>query len=316
MKLFEFEKYFPNEESCKARFREMREEQGVVCSKCGSINHYWLPSKEQFRCKHCNHYTTLRANTVMHGSKLPFRYWFIAIHLLTSTKHTFSALEIQTQLGHKRYQPIWEMVHKLRSVMGKRDEKYMLHSKVEVDEGFFTTEVPINEKEDKLKAGAGSQKKTKVLVMTESKKVIPTKKGQKEKKVGYIKMVVIPNLKAATIDGEVVNAIDSKAEITSDATKSHCNFPKMFSKVDAKVVEPENIGKVLPWVHIAIANSKSLFIDTYHGMKREFLQEYLNEFCYKFNRRYFGEDLFDRLMMISTLYRTDFDHRIYNKNIA
>jgi hypothetical protein len=37
----------------------------------------------------------LRANTVMHGSKLAFRYWFIAIHLLTSTRKSFSASELQ-----------------------------------------------------------------------------------------------------------------------------------------------------------------------------------------------------------------------------
>jgi hypothetical protein len=152
--------------------------------------------------------------------------------------------------------------------------------------------------------------------MAESTKTKPTKKSQKEKKSGYIKMVVIPDLKAKTIDGEVINSIDSTAEITSDATKSHCNFPKMFSKVDAQVVKPENIGKVLPWVHIAISNSKSLFTDTYHGVKREYLQSYLNEFCYKFNRRYFGENLFDRLMMVSTTYQSDFEHRIYNKKVA
>ena len=62
----------------------------------------------------------------MHGSKLPLMYWFTAIHLMTSTKKTFSALEMQRQLGHKRYQPIWEMMHKLRSVMGLRDGKYNL----------------------------------------------------------------------------------------------------------------------------------------------------------------------------------------------
>ncbi|KAA6306342.1 hypothetical protein EZS27_042003, partial [termite gut metagenome] len=67
---------------------------------------------------------------------------------------------------------------------------------------------------------------------------------------------------------------------------------------------------------IAISNSKSLLRDTYHGIKSEFLQEYLNEFCYKFNRRYFGEDMFDRLLEIGTTYRTDFEHRIYNKNAA
>ena len=49
---------------------------------------------------------SLRANTVMHGSQLPFRYWFIAIHLLTSTKKNFSVAELQRQFGHKRYEPI------------------------------------------------------------------------------------------------------------------------------------------------------------------------------------------------------------------
>ena len=53
---------------------------------------------------------------------------------MTSTKKTFSALEMQRQLGHKRYQPIWEMMHKLRSVMGLRDGKYTLNGVVELDE--------------------------------------------------------------------------------------------------------------------------------------------------------------------------------------
>ena len=48
-------------------------------------------------------------------------------------------------------------------------------------------------------------------------------------------------------------------------------------------------------------------------VKPEFLQEYLNEFCYKFNRRHFGEDLFGRLVMIAASYRTDFEHRTYGK---
>ena len=72
------------------------------------------------------------------------------MHLLTSTKHTFSALELQKQLGHKRYQPIWEMLHKLRDVMGKRDGKYTLMGNVEIDEGFFSTEIPDGKKGEKL----------------------------------------------------------------------------------------------------------------------------------------------------------------------
>ena len=55
------------------------------------------------------------------------------MHLLTATKHTFSALEIQRQLGHKRYQPIWEMVHKIRTALGDRDAKYFLTSGIAIE---------------------------------------------------------------------------------------------------------------------------------------------------------------------------------------
>ncbi len=71
------------------------------------------------------------------------------------------------------------------------------------------------------------------------------------------------------------------------------------------------MGKVLPWVHIAISNAKRSMLDTYHDIKAEFLQLYLNEFCYKFNRRYFGFRLFDRLELCACTYRADFKHRIY-----
>lgn len=184
MKVFEFNKYFPDEATYCRRFKEMRGKQGMACQHCGSHDIVWLESKQQYQCKHCRHRTTLRSGTVMHGSKLPFMYWFIAMHLLTATKKSISAAELQRQIGHKRDQPIWELMHKLRSVMGKRDDKYTL---------------------------------------------------------------------------------------------------------------------------------KTQQTDMHHGIRPEFLQEYLNEFCYKFNRRYFGEDLFDRLLLIASTYRTDFEHRPYRQ---
>jgi len=62
----------------------------------------------------------------MESSNLPVRYWFIAMHLISSTKKPFSALELQKQLGPERfrdYEPIWYMLHKLRAAMGKRNER-------------------------------------------------------------------------------------------------------------------------------------------------------------------------------------------------
>ena len=92
----------------------------------------------------------------------------IAIQMLTYTKKSISAKELQRQLGHKSYNPIWAMLHKLRNAMGKRDSQYELCGTVELDEGFFSTEIPEEEKNKPLKRGRGSQKKTTVLVMAET----------------------------------------------------------------------------------------------------------------------------------------------------
>ncbi len=298
MNLLNFVDSFPDEASCKAKFKEYRDHQGVVCPKCGCRDHYWKKGKECYECKKCRTRQSLKSHTVMHGSNLPFRYWFIVIHLLTSTKKSFSAAEIQRQLGHKRYEPIWLMVHKLRSVMGKRDELYSLSGVVELDEGFFTTERDEEDKDKPLKRGRGSQRKTKVAVLAESTPVEgeKTKKG-KPRKVGHLKMVVINDLKSPTIDKVVRENIHKDATIDSDDSNSYTNLKTIVKEHNPKVIRPKEVGKMLPWVHIAISNAKRILLDIYHDVKPEYLQNYLNEFCYKFNRRYFGERLFDRLMI-------------------
>ena len=99
MKLIEFGKRFSDETSCEQYLRDLREKEGLVCSKCGCKEHYWDSHNKRWRCKKCGYETTLTSGTVMHGSKLPLMYWFTAIHLLTSTRKTFSASEMQRQLG-------------------------------------------------------------------------------------------------------------------------------------------------------------------------------------------------------------------------
>lgn len=121
MQLVEFCRFFDSEISCENHLKEVREKEGVVCTKCGCKEHYWNKAKKSWKCKKCKHETTLTAGTVMHGSKLPLMYWFTAIRLLTSARKAFSIKEMQRQLGHQRYQPIWVMVHKLRSIMNEHN---------------------------------------------------------------------------------------------------------------------------------------------------------------------------------------------------
>lgn len=124
-------------------------------------------------------------------------------------------------------------------------------------------------------------------------------------------MIVIPNLKARTIDVEVTENIDKNASLTTDDSTSYVNFKDLVTEHNAQVIKPKDISKVLPWVHIMISNAKRQLLDIYHSIKPEFLQNYLNEFCYKFNRR--NCDLFNRLMYATATYQNDFMHRSYRK---
>jgi hypothetical protein len=306
MKIIDFVKEFPDEESCKAKFKAFREEVGVVCIHCGGREHYWKSDKECYECKHCGYRQGLKTNTVMHKSKLPFRYWFIAMHLLTATKKSFSAKELQRQLGHKRYHPIWSMLHKLRAAMGTRDGEYVLAGRIELDEGYFSTETPAAAKSEPLKRGRGSQRKSKVLVMAESEMVENPQAGKKPRRVGYLKMKVIDNLQKETINQQVRLLAANVTAVDTDASNSYVDLKDFVGEHHAQVIPKEKTGEILPWVHIAISNAKRQILNTFHDIKPEFLQNYLDEFCYKFNRRYFGQALFARLLIACVSYKNEF----------
>jgi transposase-like protein len=299
MKLLDFLGQFPDEDACKAHFKAVREREGVVCKTCCGENHWWLKSKARYECKGCGRRMSLKSGTVMENSKLPFQFWYIAMHLMTATKRNIAALEMQRQIGHAYYEPIWAMMHKLRRVMANRDEKHLLEGEVELDEAFFA--VNTHQEEDvALKRGAGTERKAKVVVMAESTPVAEPKKGRKSYKCGRFKMVVIADLKAETIDQEARNGVMPDSGLRTDNSKSHRGLGKLVKKHEAITLPGKEGSKVLPWVHTAISNSKAAILATYHGVSAEFLQNYLSEFCYKLNRRYSGFKLFDRLVIAAT----------------
>ena len=299
--IIKFLEQFPDETSCRAKFKEFRDQEGVVCRKCGHTKHYWLKTIEKYQCKKCKTRTSLRSGTVMHASNLPFRYWFIAMHLLTSTKKTFSALELQRQIGHKFYEPIWLMVKKLRTTMGLRDNQYQLDDVVEVDEGFFTTVDTDDQKDkdDKTKRGRGSQKKSTVMVLAKTVYESKPKKHQKVSKFRYVKMVVMENLKGSSVDQVISSFVAPESIVKSDDYSSYSNIKNLVDIHVKRSVKPKEASKYLPWVHTMIANAKRTLLGIHHMVSNKYIQGYLDEFCYKVNRRYYGEKLFDRLLIAS-----------------
>jgi len=306
MNLLDFNSRFPDEASCRAYLREKREQEGISCEKCGCTEYHWYAKQFQWECTQCKTRISLRAGTLMEKSHIPLRVWFIIIHLMTSTKKAFSALEMQRQIGLKYYEPVWYAMQKIRCQMGKRDNRYQLQGDIEIDDAFYeVVDLPEKDrlgnkkpKDEKLKPGRGSQRQMKVLVMVESKPNTLQKNPNKKNRImGFAKMIVMDDLNSVGINYEVNKAINPTSLVISDGYKGYAGLNEVVSKHNAMVVPQTEAHKKLPWVHTVIANSKRLFLGVHHSIGKDYLQSYLNEFCYKLNRRKFTDDLFDRMIV-------------------
>lgn len=294
MTIIEFLHYFPDENSCKTHFKEQREKQGISCKKCSGTKHYWLQSKWQWQCSECRFRTTLRSGTIMESAKLSFYKWYLCMAFMSSTKKGISALEMQRQLGHKRYGTVWRLMHKIREGMGKRDSLYQLSGSVEFDEGYF--EQAVSERTI-LKRGRGSQRQANVAVMTESTPLEDLETGEMSSHCRYFKMRVLENHQKDEVNEVVIKYINQNAIIFSDKSTSYVDFSKIVDTHITSKSDKKTTKTTLKWVHIAISNAKRNLLGVYHMIKGKYLQAYLNEFCYKLNRRYFGKRLFDRLVI-------------------
>ena len=128
-------------------------------------------------------------------------------------------------------------------------------------------------------------------------------------------MFVIDDLKSSTIESKLSGSVDGQATIDSDNSTSYTNFKSLVKEHRPKIIPKGEIGKALPWVHNAISNAKRMPLDIFHDIKPEYLQNYLNGFCYKFNRRYFGEQRFDRLMIAAVAYKNLFRYKTFSNYI-
>ena len=151
------------------------------------------------------------------------------------------------------------------------------------------------------------------MVMTESAVIENPKPKRPPRRVNHIKMQVVPDLNADTATKIVKERFDYKSDIKGDDSNTYKKLNEFVQSHNAQVIKPEEIPKILPWVHICIANVKRLLLDTHHQLRNGYLQYYPDEFCYKFSRRYFGGKMFDRLMIAATPYSTDFKSKIYNR---
>src|SRR5689334_5850429 len=131
--LSQFQREFPNEESCAAFLAARRWPEGFVCPGCGSKRGWSLASRARlYECTDCRRQTSITAGTVLHRSKLPLQVWFWAAHLMATHSNGMSALQLAAQLG-VTYKTAWLLAQKLRRSMIDPDRS-LLEGVVEVDQ--------------------------------------------------------------------------------------------------------------------------------------------------------------------------------------
>ncbi len=297
MRIREFFNAFSTEQSCREHFLQNRIKEGVICKKCGHGEHYWLRNKEQFECKKCKFRTTLRSGTVMQASKLPFSYWYIAMYLMSHSKKSLSALQMQRELSHKRYEPIWAMMHKIRTLMSKDQASIIMKGFVELDDAFIAVKTPGGKKNNKQ--GRGTITKSSVLVLAETSDInTKVTKYAKHSALRKLRFIVSNDLKSNSIKNNLMNKIDSNAIVFTDGYKGYSNLIGGHISIP---IEPIMADKLLPWVHTNISNVKRMLLGIFHSITPVHLQKYLDEFSFKTNNRYRIDQLFDILLKSSLL---------------
>jgi len=276
-----FQRQYATVEDCRKKLFEIRFPNGFICPRCGCVEYYTIPTRNLYQCKGCRHQLSVTAGTVMHRSHLPLLTWFWAIYLVSKDKRGFSAKQLERELGLP-YNTAWFLLHRIRSAMSQRDEQYQLAGVVELDDTYF------GKSKKGGKRGRGT-KKTKVVVA-----VSKTNDG----KPRFIKMKVVSNLKSVTIGKFATQNIAESSKIETDAYRSYRK--PLAEKYEHRFEVFDSSSDMLRWLHTVIGNAKSFVNGTFHGLGDKHLQRYLDEFCYRFNRRYFKNRIFDRLLIAVT----------------
>lgn len=299
MNLIDFMHHFPDEESCEIYLKSFREKTGVRCKTCQDITkHYWFSGKKFFECSICRRRTSLKSGTVMERSKLSLHTWLTAFMLFSATKKGFSCLEFQRQLGLSRYETAFNLMHKIRVFMGKRDALYSLTDMIEYDECYVSVATK-KSTVGPLKRGKGSQRKASVAVAAESVPVENPETKRQGKVCGYFKMEVIDKVDREHVNGFIKKNTEGDIVLFTDKNTAYVDLKDIVSAHFTVISGKESTNDTLRWVHKAISNLKRKLLGINHMITYKYLQNYLNEFVYKLNRRYFGEKLFDRLVLAS-----------------
>jgi transposase-like protein len=323
--LLDFQRAFPDESACLRYLEAVRWPKGFVCPLCGAAGDPFIFGNRPRvrRCRSCQADISLTAGTIMHRTKMPLQVWFWAAYLMTSQTPGMSALQFRRQLGVSWYQPAFMMFHKLRAAMVNPNRGRIGKGKNREtgEDEFYTVEMDESYVGGRTRGkGRGVTEKVVVVGAIEvryGKKEDPVSGEVKERRyAGRLRLRHVPDRGAKSLIGFAKDVVEPGTIITTDDWGSYdglnkngfTHAPTMknmgldveeYLKPKTAREKAKERGEKLPLIHLIFSNLKAWILGTHHGVSPKHLQAYLNEFVFRFNRRFYPMSAFHSLLNIA-----------------
>ncbi len=316
----EFQRVFPDDAACAKYLEAVRWPEGFACPECGLCGEpYRFPSRSSvvLRCRGCKVNVSLTAGTVMQSSHTPLSTWFWGAYLVTTQTPGQSALQFQRQLGLGRYETAFQILHKLRAGM-VRPERDTIGGKhpVEVDECYIGGKTRgegrgVHHKTCVVGAVEVRSRSLEGAIKNEVKKALG-QKGKRSVYAGRLRLRVVSDV-PSTLDllanplsgrdsvaliGFVKENIAPGSTVRTDGWGGYNGLTKLGYTHESLTLggDPDKAEKHLPMIHLVFSNLKTWLLGTHHGVSQQHLQAYLNEFVFRFNRRFYPMTAFNSVL--------------------
>jgi transposase len=278
----QFQSEFPDDDACLEYLMLKRFPDGIaLCVECGvDRKHYRVSGRTCYACPVCGSHLFPLAGTIFHKSTTSLTTWFYVIKLMTSTRVGISAKQIQRETG-VTYKTAWRMMKQVRILMA---EKLKLLGPVEMDEAYFGGSD--SNKPQHLRGKA----KTPVLGIVE--------------RDGRVSTHVLPDASKDSILPVVGEVLHPRTMIYSDGSKTIEQVRWMGMSHKLATVNHSK-GYVDGWAHTNTIDGfwslvKRGITGVYYQVGLEYLQSYLNEYAFRYNRRHVMRPMFTQLLERTT----------------
>ena len=274
----DFDAEFPNDDSCLTFVLESRWPDGrTLCEKCGvDRKHYRVTGRTAYACDHCGNHIYPLAGTIFEKSTTSLRTWFYAMYLMSSTRCGVSAKQIQRETG-VTYKTAWRMFKQIRTLMSENVS--LEGSAVEMDESYFGGH---------RRGGAPGRASVKA-----GEKAIVI--GAVERQ-GKVVALVSTDATKATLHGIAKEYVLPESIVYTDHYPAYMGLDKINGYQHRRINHTAGIY-VMGDIHTNTIEGfwslvKRGIGGVYHSVSKKYLQTYLNEYSFRYNRRHENRPMF------------------------